>query len=303
MDLREGSNAMRIIATVLFLGSALVAAPMLEFLGPAEAAGVSIIVGVVLAGLASEAFSPLSIALGALGAVAFNALAPYSPELAGGVLVTSALGARALRARTARWRGLHVLGALLSGCAAAAIANYYSQASFSIQAAAALVAGLVAAASILVPADDSIAYALVHLSGESPEPSRTELLRAAFLRRRVGEAPEGLSRMALKRLDRAWMTLVDAARGRLEATGATAEVLDKRIRAHVDALERLYTAANERIARAAGLTDEALAAARMEGEALQAEVAALTEVGENDVATPPEVLETESTEGYSSRSA
>jgi hypothetical protein len=99
-----------------------------------------------------------------------------------------------------------------------------------------------------------------------------------MLRRRLAGGPEGLSFRALRRLERAWAALVGAAAARATARGAGAEVLDKRIRAHVETLERLYAAADERLARVAGLDDGALAAAKLEGEALEAEASALAEV-------------------------
>jgi hypothetical protein len=63
--------------------------------------------------------------------------------------------------------------------------------------------------------------------------------------------------------------------------GASVPVLDGRIEQHVEALERIHGAVDERFARAAGLTDSRLAAARIDGETLETEVRALVEVMPN----------------------
>jgi hypothetical protein len=278
---------MRTAATVLLLGAALVAAPSLSELEAGTAALLAIGVAVVLAGLACEAFSPLSTGLGALGALAHTALAPVSLPLAGSALMAFVLGARTARARTSPLRGAHLLVSIGTGGVAAWIAARYAGDEVSIQAAAGLVAGLLASAAMLVPVDDVVAHALARLAAEAPDPARAALLRAVALRRRVDGAPEGLSYRTSRRLERAWGTLVDAARARVQATGATAVLLDARIQSHVDALERIHAAADERLARAAGLDDRALTAARLEGEQLEAEVAALAEVGTSSPSSPP----------------
>ena len=59
-------------------------------------------------------------------------------------------------------------------------------------------------------------------------------------------------------------------------------MIDERIARHVEALERIYNAADERVARAAGLEDNALAAAKLEGERLEAEVSALSELEQSE---------------------
>jgi hypothetical protein len=112
----------------------------------------------------------------------------------------------------------------------------------------------------------------------TPEPSRTILLRAALLRRRLSEPLEGMSWQAGRRLERAWNALVDVADARASVHGASADILDKRIRAHVDTLERLYAAADERVARVGGLEDKPLAEAALERDEMEAAASALAEV-------------------------
>jgi hypothetical protein len=278
---------MRIALSLLLLGAALVAAPSLPSLETPVAALLAVGVAVLLAGLVCEGFTPLSVGLGALGALAHGALLPLSAGIAGAALVACVLGARSLRARTDRLRGVHLLASLAAGGVAAALAAHFSGESAGVQAAAALVAGLLACLPLALPADDGVTHALVHCADEAPEPARTALLRAAQLRRRAGGVPEGLSRTAARRLERAWSVLVDTARARLEVRGGSGALFDARIESHVEALERFHRAADERLARAAGLDDHALHAARVESEQLEAEAAALADVAHGERTAGP----------------
>ncbi len=286
---------MRIVFTVFALGALLAGAPMLAHMPAALAAALALSACIATAGIASGAFSALAVATGALAAVSAAALAPVSPELAGGLMVALLLAARSVRGRSDAVRGIAVLTALASGAASAAVVTHFAGAPIAIRAAAVLVGGVVASLALLVPADDAIAWSLVHYAGEMGEAPRGVLLRAVALRRRVEGEIEGLGASARRRLDRAWTSLEGTARSRLLARGATAEVLDRRIASHVDALERAYAAADERFARTAGLDDKALHGVRLEADAMAAEASALAEVSDAETAAEPAARE--ATEG------
>jgi hypothetical protein len=98
-----------------------------------------------------------------------------------------------------------------------------------------------------------------------------------------------------EQLESAWSALVDTARARATARSAASSLLDKRIARFVEVLERIYAAAEERAARAAGLDDKALLAAKMEGDRLEAEVSALVEVSTSVRVEPERAATTSST--------
>ncbi|MEI8254597.1 MAG: hypothetical protein WCJ30_02890 [Deltaproteobacteria bacterium] len=281
---------MRIVFTVFALGALLAGTPLLAQIPAALAAALALSACIATAGIATGSWSALAVATGALAAVSAAALAPVSPELAGAVMIVLLLAARSVRGRTDAIRGIAMLTALASGAASAAVVTHFAGAPIAIRAAAALVGGVIASLALLVPADDGVAWSLVHYAGEMPEAPRAVLLRAVALRRRVEGEIEGLGTNARRRLDRAWTSLEATTRSRLLARGATADVLDRRIASHVDALERAYAAADERFARTAGLDDKALHGVRLEADAMAAEASALAEVSEPDVdATPAEI--------------
>ncbi|MFO0557435.1 MAG: hypothetical protein U0269_05400 [Polyangiales bacterium] len=269
---------MRPIASVIALGLALAALPHTASLDALSGAALTLAVGILAAVLASGR-SALSIAFGALGALAYTYLAPKAPELAAAVFVAGAHGARSLRGRTLALRGAHTLASLVAGLLAGLVLARYQGADAGVLAAAALVAGLLSAASLAIPADDPTTFALAGLASESDEPARSLLFRAVAVRRRVDAATmEVLPPKVAEQLETSWSALLDTARARATARSAAASLLDKRIARFVEVLERIYTAAEERAARAAGLDDKALLQAKMEGDRLEAEVSALIEV-------------------------
>lgn len=277
---------MRGIATIAVMGGALVAAPVVFQLPVAASAALSIAVGVGASSLACEGLGALTIASGALAALSMNVLSDDS-VLAGAAFVALALAPRSLRGRTARWRVAHGAVSAIAGACAAWIAwRYGGEGSAAVRAAALVVAGLVASTTLLLPADDTVAWALASMARATSGAAGDHLLRAVSLRRRVESSPsvEALSEATASRVELAWRALVDIAAQRVSMAnlqGASVAVLDRRIEQHVEALERIHAAADERFARAAGLTDQRLAAARVDGETLETEVRALVEVMPN----------------------
>lgn len=268
---------MRQVAAVFALGIALAALPQLSSLDALTGAALTLAIGVITAVLAAGR-GALSIAFGALGALAYTYLAPRAPELAAAVFVAGAHGARSLRGRTLPLRGAHALASLVAGLLAGLVLARYQSADAGVLAAAAVVAGLLSATPLAIPADDPTTFALAGLASESDEPARSLLFRAVAVRRRVDAATmEVLPDKVAEQLENSWSALLDTARARATAR-STATLLDKRIARFVEVLERIYTAAEERAARAAGLDDKALLQAKMEGDRLEAEVSALIEV-------------------------
>ena len=269
---------MRPIATVIVLGLALAALPSIGALDALSGGALTLALG-VLAAVVTSGRGALSIALGALGALAYTYLARSAPELAAAVFIASAHGARALRGRNTALRGAQTLASLVAGLGAGYVLSRYAGADAGVLAAAALVAGLLAAAPLAIPADDPVTFALAGLASESDEPTRSMLLRAVAVRRRVDAATiEVLPRKVTEQLESAWGALVETARARATARTAAALLLDKRIARFIEVLERIYTAAEERAARAAGLDERALLEAKSEGDRLEAEVSALIDV-------------------------
>ncbi len=275
---------MRGIASIGLLGGSLVAAPLAASAPAWAAAPASIAAGAAVAAVAGGAPGALALTAGALGALAHHLLAGASPALAGAAFVSFALAPRALRARSPSMRAAHVAAAALGGAAAALVAlRYGGDASSAVRAAAVVVAGMLAAASLALPADDVVAHALAAAARELPGATGDRLLRAALLRRRAAESPavESLAEATAGRVEQAWRALAEAAAQRAAAGGAVADVLDRRIEQHVEGLERIHAAADERFARAAGLSDGRLAAAAVEAEAIETEVRAIVEVAPN----------------------
>jgi len=90
---------------------------------------------------------------------------------------------------------------------------------------------------------------------------------------------ESLADATAARVEQAWRALAEIATQRAGIGAAVgAPVLEQRITQHVEGLERIHAAAEERFARAAGMSDQRLEAARMDGETLETEVKALVEV-------------------------
>ncbi|MBL8680653.1 MAG: hypothetical protein JNK05_15855 [Myxococcales bacterium] len=269
---------MRPIATVVILGLALAALPSIGSLDALSGGALTLGLG-VLAAVVTSGRGALSVALGALGALAYTYLARSAPELAAAVFVASAHGARSLRGRNTALRGAQTLASLAAGLGAGLVLSRYASADTGVLAAAALVAGLLAAAPLAIPSDDPVTFALAGLASESDEPTRSLLLRAVSVRRRVDAATiEVLPQKVTEQLEAAWVALVETARARATARTSAALLLDKRIARFIEVLERIYTAAEERAARAAGLDEKALLAAKMEGDRLEAEVSALIDV-------------------------
>lgn len=277
---------MNAMIRVLVLGAALSAWPVVLSRPAPLVALAAIAAGVAVAWSYEARVHALVVAAGALGALCLIAVGPWSAALGGAGLALLASAPRALRVDGARARGAHAALAVAGGALAATVGvRYGADPSAAVRAASLAVSGLLASLPLLVPAEDPIAHALASLASELGGDVAASLSGAAALRRRTaeGEVLQHLPAETLARIDAGWDSLHRTAlrRASLGAElAAGAAVVDARIAAHVEVLERIHAAATERLARTLGLDDPGLAAAKLEREGIEAEVRALAEITE-----------------------
>lgn len=266
--------------------------PLSRAWGTIPSAALLVLAGVAFAVAASGGHA-LAVATGAMGALAFGILSPLSAGAAGAAIVTAGFAERSLRVRDGSTRSLHVALALLGGALAGAVSAHHADAGLAVRAVVVVVAGVLVALPLLVEADDPVAHGLELLAQELPGDVGQRLQEGAHLRRTV-EGPaveEGLlDRDARRHAAQTWQGLIDlaTARSRLERKPGTAEQrahgdalrrrLDERIGAHVSALSRIYTAADEARAAEVSLEDCALRQVESTGESLEEVSRAIVEV-------------------------
>jgi hypothetical protein len=241
-------------------------APFTSRLGIVFGSIALVALGVLLAIAASGVPSALGVASGALGAFASGAIADAAPALAGALLVVLCFGERTLRVREQSGRLLHLGLAAGAGALAGFLSVRYAGADLVVRAIVVVVAAVLCSLPLLVAADDPLAYALEDMAKDVPDPARASLSSGAELRRSVDESlldSEGArdARGAWQNLLRLAQARVRLERGRAKAgerTGAVLRKLDQRIGAHVEALTKMYTAADAASAAAVSLDDSAL---------------------------------------------
>jgi len=267
------------ILSVVLVGGALFGAPHLDSLGPVLSALLAVAAGALLATVPLGAASPAAVALGAVGALAHTALAPLSVALAGGALFAFVFAARAVRARSLLGGSFAFGLGVAGGALGTSIAVSYAGAPPTVRAAGIVVGALVACVPLLVPVDDPVAWSLRELSQRASGVLRLRLLRAVVLRRRHGEVATAVSRTTRRRMERAWFSLLGAARARVRARGNAHEALDLRVAAYVQSLGRATRAAAGAKVLSADLDDLVLTELRLERDDLEARAGALAEVG------------------------
>lgn len=271
---------------------------------------------VLVAVCASGSAQALAVAAGALGAFGAGVLGPVSPAVAGAVLVGCAFAERTSRVRGNGARLAHVAVSLVGGALAGTLSASYATASLAVFVVAVAVASVLVALPMLIDADDALAHALEQAASLVTGASSRELRNGADLRRNSAEIP--LDEPTAARVRSTWKSLLELAdaRVRLERvrplvpalpakalpaktdddTDASADgdapasapppsaasqvlaMVDGRIRDHVAALSRAYTAIDTARAAVVGLDDRALREVESVGETLDETSRAIIEV-------------------------
>ncbi len=174
----------RTLLSLLILGASLSTAELIRTASPTVGAVLLVALGAIVAAIASSP-SPVSIGLGALAAVAYGVLRPQLPIAAWAVFALLVLAGRGLRARGGAAMILHGALALLGGALAMWISLLYLEADLATRIAALVVGTLLLGMPLLVPVDDPLTASMLSLASRSRGPSRTRLLRAVALARRV----------------------------------------------------------------------------------------------------------------------
>lgn len=221
--------------------------------------------GVLLALAASFSSNAIAVASGALGAFAAGVLAAHAPALAGAALLGLSFAERTLRVRDRNSRIVHLGVALGAGGLAGHLAMQYSASEPLVRAVVVVIAAVLSAAPLLIPADDPVAHALDELAGAIDGESGPKLSAAAELRRSVDESL--LDSSGARDARRAWKNLLGLGQARVRLSSAKAPSeraqavmrrVDQRIAEHVDSLNRMYTAADAASAAGLSLDDAAL---------------------------------------------
>jgi hypothetical protein len=250
--------------------------PFARTLGPVVGSAALVVAGILLAFAASGSATAIAATAGALGAFAAGLLVDGSTAIAGAALVGMAYAERTLRVRGTAARGAHVGLALVAGALAGAVSGHYAEADLAVRAVVLVVAAVLVALPQLVEADDPLAHGLEELARELPDPIAATLREGAALRRTVERGL--LDRDSEKNANQTWRALLDLAQSRVRLTrkpkstlhGAAVRArLDDRITAHVSALARIYTAADEAKAAEVSLDDGPLRQVENSGESLE----------------------------------
>lgn len=258
------------VAGVVFGGLA-----HLDVLPPALAAGLTVVSSVALALLAhgGGTLATEAVALGAGGALAYEASRPYLPLVASGLLLTFVFGTRAMRSQSWRELALHLGLAFIGGAAASWVRDAHDRMEVTLWLIAVTVAAVLASIPWLLPSEGPRAFALRRAAARAQGPLRTRLLRASVLARKLAELP--LPRRLHKRVMRALDEVLALAERRLEGRGSA--LMEAELARSVVHLGRIARAASRKAALVEGMHADA-GALRAEQEGLEAEVAALTEL-------------------------
>ena len=262
----------------IFVGAAgLVLAVLgeLDALSPVAAAAVTVVSSVGLAMLAhgGSSLGTEAVAFGASGALAYEAMRPYVPLVASGLLLTFVFGTRAMRSRTARELVVHLGAAFAGGAAAAWVTRANQGLETSLWMVAVVMAALLASVPWLVPADAPRTFALRRLASRARGPLRWRLLRAVVSHRTLADLdlPDRLR----TRIERSFDRLRHECERRFERRAV--DRVDAHLERSVAQLVRVARAARAKEALLDTL-DDPTAQLAADGDQLEAEVAALGEV-------------------------
>jgi hypothetical protein len=243
---------------------------------------------VMLALAASFTPSALAVGSGAIGAFGGGVVADAAPALAGALLIALCFGERSLRVREPKARIVHLALAAGAGALAGWLSARYVGADLPLRAVVVVVAAVLTALPLLVPAEDPLAHALDDIAASVSEPAKATLVAGAELRRSVDESL--LDKESARDARKAWQNLLRLAqaRARLERpntvlgdgsnrSDAVLKRLDQRLFDHVSSLTTMYTAADAASAASLSLDDSALQKVGAAGTTLDAVSKAIVE--------------------------
>jgi hypothetical protein len=247
---------------------------------------VPVVCAIALAIAASGRPTAFAIATGAISAFAGQMGWLLAPALGGAVLLSLAYAERILRVRQLPARVLHIGLAVLGGALAGALAAGYATAPVAVRSVALVIAAVLSAAPLLVPADDPrtvlLESAALGLGSDVAQKLRAgaDLLRCADPRLLDRETAAKVRRSwrSLERLVVARLRLNHGSAPKSETAQLVVTMVEKQIVEHVASLTRAYTAATTKGAAEVGLDDSALQGVHARGEALEEESRAIVEV-------------------------
>jgi MFS family permease len=259
---------MRKISLLVAAAFAFGAAPFAGRLGLVGGSLVLVVLGVLLALAASATADALTVGSGALGALASGILITVSPAAAGAALAGLAFAERSTRVRGKVSRAVHVGMSVVAGALAGVLSNAFVSASPAVRGVAIVMAAVLVGLPLLIDAEDPLAHSLDAAADIVTGPAQASLREGAELRRTSHEIP--LDSATTKRVSSTWRALLrlSEVRVRLERSKALAapgtpasavhEMVDQKIKDHVIALGRAYSAVDTAKAAAVGLDDAAL---------------------------------------------
>jgi MFS family permease len=271
---------MRKLSLLVAAACAFGVAPFAGRLGLVGGSVLLVVLGVVLAVCASSALDAIAVASGAIGALAAGVLGTVSPAVAGAALVGAAYAERTMRVRGKTARAVHAGMSIVAGALSGALATAFVSASPAVRGVAVVMAAVLAGLPLLVDADDPIAHALDGLAALASGSAQASLREGAELRRTSRDVP--LDRPTHRRVQSTWRALLRLGQVRVRLERAKSvrsesaspasdvvEMVDQRIKEHVIALGRAYSAVDTAKAAEVGLDDAALKSVETVGSALE----------------------------------
>ena len=244
---------------------------------------------IAFAAAAAGRISGVALAAGAVSALLGQVAWLVAPALGGAIVVALSYAERSLRVRQVRMRGAHVAIAVVSGACAGTLAAAYASSALSDHAVAVGLCAVLAAAPLLVPADDPRAVLLESAARTLGLPLSLSLVEGAELVRCAD--PGLLDRETANNVKKSWRSLERLVEARLQLHGGgglatrqgdtaalVVSMVDKQIVEHITSLTRAYTAATTKGAAELGLDDAALRGVHARGEALDEQSRAIVEV-------------------------
>jgi hypothetical protein len=240
-----------LVAPAALLCASLLVAEALRQSSPIPSAIALVALGVVTSIVATRP-SLSAILLGACAAVAYALLRELLPTAAGAAFVALIVGPRAIRAFTSLGRILVISLSTIAGAIGSFALTTAEHAGPERLIGALLVTSFVMAMPLAISADDPIGGALRSIARKSRGASRTLILRAVALRRRLATALHRPTRIEAKAIEATFERLVELGEARVEALAGGA-TLERAMRAQLVTLVGCVRALDRRAAEHEGL--------------------------------------------------